>query len=85
MIDTHHLDAEGVDAVQAVGDPRLPSLLEALRAGGFTGWLTLEHTQDGDSPRAAVRSGAALTEAEAADVLARTVSPSRPRSTIGPF
>ncbi|MFI6875722.1 sugar phosphate isomerase/epimerase family protein [Streptomyces sp. NPDC050400] len=47
----------------AVGDPRLPGLLSALRAGGFTGWLTLEHTQDGDSLRAAARSWTALHDA----------------------
>ncbi|MFC8419532.1 sugar phosphate isomerase/epimerase family protein [Streptomyces sp. NPDC057236] len=86
VLDTHHLDAEGVDAVRAVtehagvtgclqlaapsdrgpltvGDPRLPALLTALRAGGFTGWLTLEHIQDGDSTRAAARSWTALTDA----------------------
>jgi sugar phosphate isomerase/epimerase len=86
VLDTHHLDAEGVDAVRAVtehagvtgclqlaapsgrgpltvGDPRLPALLTALRAGGFTGWLTLEHLQDGDSTRAAARSWTALTDA----------------------
>ncbi|MFF3505478.1 sugar phosphate isomerase/epimerase family protein [Streptomyces sp. NPDC003247] len=91
VLDTHHLDAEGVDTVRAVteharvtgclqlaapatrgpltvGDPRLPSLLRALHAGGFTGWLTLEHTQDGDSPKAAARSWTALTDA--ASVLA---------------
>ncbi|MEV7017106.1 sugar phosphate isomerase/epimerase [Streptomyces sp. DH-12] len=89
VLDTHHLDAEGVDAVQAVtehaavtgclqlaapagrgpltiGDPRLPALLTALRAGGFTGWLTLEHTQDGDSTKAAARSWTALTDAATA-------------------
>lgn len=83
VLDTHHLEAEGLDAVTAVaahasrtgclqlasatgrgpletGDPRLPALLGALRAGGFTGWLTLEHTQDGDSASAAARSLAAL-------------------------
>ncbi|MFD7768394.1 sugar phosphate isomerase/epimerase family protein [Streptomyces sp. NPDC059787] len=88
VLDTHHLDAEGIDAVQAVaghtgvtgclqlaaastrgpltvGDPRLPALLTALRAGGFTGWLTLEHTQDGDSTRAAARSWTALADAAA--------------------
>ncbi|WP_320775452.1 sugar phosphate isomerase/epimerase family protein [Streptomyces sp. CRN 30] len=86
VLDTHHLDAEGVDTVRAVtdharvtgclqlaahatrgpltvGDPRLPALFTALRAGGFTGWLTLEHTQDGDSRRAAARSWTALTDA----------------------
>jgi sugar phosphate isomerase/epimerase len=89
VLDTHHLDAEGIDAVRAVtdhtgvtgclqlaaastrgpltvGDPRLPALLTALRAGGFTGWLTLEHTQDGDSPKAAARSWTALTDAATA-------------------
>ncbi|TQE17157.1 sugar phosphate isomerase/epimerase [Streptomyces ipomoeae] len=88
VLDTHHLDAEGVDTMRAVsehapvtgclqlaapgtrgpltvGDPRLPSLLKALHAGGFTGWLTLEHTQGGDSPRAAARSWTALTDAAA--------------------
>ncbi|MFF0534218.1 sugar phosphate isomerase/epimerase family protein [Streptomyces coelicoflavus] len=86
VLDTHHLDAEGVDLVPAVtehaavtgclqlaarsargpltiGDPRLPALFSALREGGFTGWLTLEHTQDGDSPKAAARSWTALTDA----------------------
>ncbi|MFJ8655787.1 sugar phosphate isomerase/epimerase family protein [Streptomyces rochei] len=89
VLDTHHLDAEGVDAVRAVaehaavtgclqlaapttrgpltiGDPRLPALFTALRAGGFTGWLTLEHTQDGDSPKSAARSWTALTDAATA-------------------
>ncbi|MDT0405269.1 MULTISPECIES: sugar phosphate isomerase/epimerase family protein [Streptomyces] len=89
VLDTYHLDAEGVDAVRAVtdharvtgcfqlaapatrgpltvGDPRLPSLFTALRAGGFTGWLTVEHTQDGDSPKAAARSWTALTDAASA-------------------
>ncbi|MEV8293084.1 sugar phosphate isomerase/epimerase [Streptomyces rochei] len=89
MLDTHHLDAEGVDVVRAVtehaavtgclqlaapasrgpltiGDPRLPALFTALREGGFTGWLTLEHTQDGDSPKAAARSWTALTDAATA-------------------
>ncbi|MFK4600054.1 sugar phosphate isomerase/epimerase family protein [Streptomyces pristinaespiralis] len=86
VLDTHHLDAEGVEVVGTVtdhagvtgcvqlaaastrgpltvGDPRLPALLTALRAGGFTGWLTLEHTQDGDSTKAAARSWTALTDA----------------------
>ncbi|MFF9045123.1 sugar phosphate isomerase/epimerase family protein [Streptomyces parvulus] len=89
VLDTHHLDAEGVDVVRAVtehaavtgclqlaapatrrpltiGDPRLPALFAALREGGFTGWLTLEHTQDGDSPKAAARSWTALTDAATA-------------------
>ncbi|MGW0931507.1 sugar phosphate isomerase/epimerase family protein [Streptomyces sp. NPDC002644] len=89
VLDTHHLEAEGVDAVQAVidhtgatgciqlaaaatrgpltvGDPRLPVLLTALRGGGFTGWLTLEHSQDGDSTKAAARSRTALTDAASA-------------------
>ncbi|WP_259471867.1 sugar phosphate isomerase/epimerase [Streptomyces shenzhenensis] len=89
VLDSHHLEAERVDTVQAVtehahvtgclqlaatvtrgplpvGDPRLPPLLKALRQGGFTGWLTLEHTQDGDSVRAAARSWTALTDAAAA-------------------
>ncbi|MFJ8148208.1 sugar phosphate isomerase/epimerase family protein [Streptomyces sp. NPDC096048] len=89
VLDTHHLDVEGVDVVQAVtehagvtgclqlaapatrgpltiGDPRLPALFTALRAGGFTGWLTLEHTQDGDSPKAAARSWTALNDAATA-------------------
>ncbi|MFG3215966.1 sugar phosphate isomerase/epimerase family protein [Streptomyces tendae] len=88
VLDTHHLDAEGVDLVRAVtehaavtgclqlaapsvrgplttGDPRLPVLFSALREGGFTGWLTLEHTQDADSPKAAARSWTALTDAAA--------------------
>ncbi|MEV5645637.1 sugar phosphate isomerase/epimerase family protein [Streptomyces flaveolus] len=88
VLDTHHLDAEGVEAVRAVtehaavtgclqlaapvtrgpltiGDPRLPALFTALREGGFTGWLTLEHVQDGDSARAAARSWTALTDAAA--------------------
>ncbi|GGY98094.1 sugar phosphate isomerase/epimerase family protein [Streptomyces poonensis] len=86
--DTHHLEAEGIDAVRAVtdharvtgclqlaasgtrgpleaGDPRLPALLQALHQGGFTGWLTLEHTQDDDSREAAARSRTALTRAAA--------------------
>lgn len=106
VLDTHHLDAEGIDVTQAVaqharvtgclqlaapatrgplalGDPRLPSLLQALHAGGFTGWLTLEHTQDGDSPKAAARSWTALTDAAA--VLARPDSPISPMSTTSPF
>ncbi|CAL9278271.1 hypothetical protein SUDANB5_06802 [Streptomyces sp. SudanB5_2050] len=89
VLDTHHLDAEGVDVVRAVtdhaavtgclqlaaaptrgpltvGDPRLPELLTALHAGGFTGWLALEHTQDGDSNKAAARSWTALTDAASA-------------------
>ncbi|MDT0398979.1 MULTISPECIES: sugar phosphate isomerase/epimerase family protein [Streptomyces] len=89
VLDTHHLDAEGVDVVRAVtehasvtgclqlaasagrgplpvGDPRLPVLFTALREGGFTGWLTLEHTQDGDSTKAAARSWTALDAAAAA-------------------
>ncbi|MEV7211295.1 MULTISPECIES: sugar phosphate isomerase/epimerase family protein [unclassified Streptomyces] len=89
VLDTHHLDAEGVDAVRAVtdlaavtgclqlanastrgpltvGDPRLPELLTALRTGGFTGWLTLEHSQDGDSTKAAARSWTALSDAASA-------------------
>ncbi|MEW2555995.1 sugar phosphate isomerase/epimerase [Streptomyces zhihengii] len=89
VLDTHHLEAEGVETVRAVtdhadvleclqlaatatrgplttGDPRLPALLTALRAGGFTGRLTLEHTQDGDSTRAAARSWTALDEAASA-------------------
>ncbi|MFL9657169.1 sugar phosphate isomerase/epimerase family protein [Streptomyces sp. PB17] len=49
-----------------IGDPRLPALFTALREGGFTGWLTLEHTQDGDSPKAAARSWTALTDAAVA-------------------
>ncbi|MFD6290141.1 sugar phosphate isomerase/epimerase family protein [Streptomyces sp. NPDC060205] len=88
VLDTHHLDAEGIDASVAltehapvtgcvqlaapgtrgpltVGDPRLPSLLQALHRGGFTGWLTLEHTQNGDSHQAAARSWAALDDAAA--------------------
>ncbi|CAL9668118.1 sugar phosphate isomerase/epimerase family protein [Streptomyces sp. enrichment culture] len=89
VLDTHHLDAEGVDAVRAVtdlaavtgclqlanastrgpltvGDPRLPELLTALRTGGFTGRLTLEHCQDGDSTKAAARSRTALADAASA-------------------
>ncbi|CAL9328217.1 hypothetical protein SUDANB108_00016 [Streptomyces sp. enrichment culture] len=88
VLDTHHLDAEGVDAVEAVtdharvtgclqlaaastrgpltvGDPRLPALFTTLRTGGFTGWLTLEHFQNGDSTKAAARSWTALAEAAA--------------------
>ncbi|MFD3610818.1 sugar phosphate isomerase/epimerase family protein [Streptomyces atroolivaceus] len=88
VLDTHHLETEGVDVVQAVtnharvtgclqlatpstrgpltlGDPRLPALFTALRTGGFTGWLTLEHTQDGDSRKAAARSWTAVTDAAA--------------------
>ncbi|MFJ8539465.1 sugar phosphate isomerase/epimerase family protein [Streptomyces sp. NPDC093591] len=86
VLDTHHLEAEGLDAATAVaahakatgclqlasaagrgpltvGDHRLPTLLHALRDGDFTGWLTLEHTQDGDSLRAAARSWTALHHA----------------------
>ncbi|EDY63057.1 conserved hypothetical protein [Streptomyces pristinaespiralis ATCC 25486] len=86
VLDTHHLDAEGVEVVGTVtdhagvtgcvqlaaastrgpltvGDPRLPALFTALRDGGFAGWLTLEHTQDGDSTKAAARSWTALTDA----------------------
>lgn len=89
VLDTHHLETEGVDAVRAVadhalltgctqfaapgtrspltvGDHRLPALLEALRQGGFTGWLTPEHTQGGDSFKAAARSRAALADAAGA-------------------
>ncbi|MEW2078820.1 sugar phosphate isomerase/epimerase family protein [Streptomyces sp. NPDC013433] len=89
VLDTHHLDAEGVDTVRAVrdhahvtgclqlaapatrgplavGDHRLTALFTALRAGGFTGWLTLEHLQDGGSPKAAARSWTALTDAASA-------------------
>ncbi|WP_413098868.1 sugar phosphate isomerase/epimerase family protein [Streptomyces sp. Inha503] len=88
VLDTHHLEAEGIDPVRAatdhtrmtgclqlaapgargplaVGDPRLPALLRALEQGGFTGWLTLEHTQGGDSRKAAARSWTALTDAAA--------------------
>ncbi|MGV9503801.1 sugar phosphate isomerase/epimerase family protein [Streptomyces sp. XY006] len=88
VLDTHHLDAEGVETVGAVtdharvtgclqlaadstrgpltvGDPRLPALLTTLRTGGFTGWLTLEHSQDGDSTKAAARSWTALADAAA--------------------
>ncbi|MEU6456686.1 sugar phosphate isomerase/epimerase family protein [Streptomyces sp. NPDC047065] len=50
----------------AVGDPPLTALLTTLRASGFAGWLTLEHTQDGDSGRAAARSWTALTAAASA-------------------
>ncbi|WP_225634611.1 sugar phosphate isomerase/epimerase family protein [Streptomyces solaniscabiei] len=87
-LDTHHLEAEGQDAVAAVtahvevagclqlassarrgpldaGDLRLPGLLRALDAGSFTGWLTMEHSQEGDSVRAACRSRAAMHEAAA--------------------
>ncbi|MFJ9558440.1 sugar phosphate isomerase/epimerase family protein [Streptomyces fuscichromogenes] len=86
VLDTHHLEVEGLEPVRevaeyvsvtgclqlagsatrgplAVGDYRLPPLLGALREGGFTGWLTLEHTQDGDSTKAAARSWTALTDA----------------------
>ncbi|MFJ5830597.1 sugar phosphate isomerase/epimerase family protein [Streptomyces sp. NPDC093089] len=48
-----------------VGDHRLVPLLQTLAASGFTGWLTLEHTQDGDSRKAAARSWTALTDAAA--------------------
>ncbi|MEU6762353.1 sugar phosphate isomerase/epimerase family protein [Streptomyces sp. NPDC046853] len=86
VLDTHHLEREGLDALSAVrdhvtdtsclqlaapagrgplsvGDHRLPVLLRALRDGGFTGWLTLEHTQDDTSPLAAGRSWTALHDA----------------------
>ncbi|MGO4756682.1 sugar phosphate isomerase/epimerase, partial [Streptomyces sp. 2MCAF27] len=90
VLDTHHLEAEGVDAVRAVadhapltgcvqfaapgsargpltvGDHRLPALLQALRKGGFAGWLTPEHAQGGDSFKAAARSRAALADAAGA-------------------
>lgn len=89
VLDTHHLEAEGIDPVRAVtehahvtgclqlasgagrgplslGDHRLPALLRALHDGGFNGWLTLEHTQDGGSLGAAARSWTALTDAAAA-------------------
>ncbi|MFD8377230.1 sugar phosphate isomerase/epimerase family protein [Streptomyces sp. NPDC059679] len=89
VLDTHHLEAEGVDAVRAVadhalltgcaqfaapgtrgpltvGDHRLSALLRALRQGGFAGWLTPEHTQGGDSFKAAARSRAALADAAGA-------------------
>ncbi|WSQ15151.1 sugar phosphate isomerase/epimerase [Streptomyces sp. NBC_01231] len=49
----------------SVGDHRLPPLLRALQQGGFAGWLTLEHTQDGDSHKAAARSWTALDDAAA--------------------
>ncbi|MFJ8109171.1 sugar phosphate isomerase/epimerase family protein [Streptomyces sp. NPDC096132] len=88
VLDTFHLEAEGLDVLEAVrahapvtgcvqlaaptgrgplgvGDHRLPGLLRGLRQAGFTGWLTLEHTQDGDSPRAAARSWTALDDAAA--------------------
>ncbi|MFF9345370.1 sugar phosphate isomerase/epimerase family protein [Streptomyces sp. NPDC014773] len=48
-----------------VGDHRLVPLLKALASSGFTGRLTLEHTQDGDSRKAAARSWTALTDAAA--------------------
>lgn len=83
VLDTFHLEAEGIDPFEAarahaphtgcvqlaaatdrgplsVGDHRLPALLQALHQHGFTGWLTLEHTQDGDSRKAAARSWTAL-------------------------
>ncbi|MGA5418079.1 sugar phosphate isomerase/epimerase family protein [Streptomyces pseudogriseolus] len=86
VLDTHHLEAEGVDVIRAVtrhagntgclqlaapvtrgpltiGDPRLPALFTAMRQDGFTGWLTLEHTQEGNSFKAAARSWTALTGA----------------------
>ncbi|WP_416979747.1 sugar phosphate isomerase/epimerase family protein [Streptomyces sp. T028] len=44
----------------STGDHRLPGLLSGLRQAGFTGWLTLEHTQEGDSRKAAARSWTAL-------------------------
>ncbi|WAE75805.1 isocitrate/isopropylmalate family dehydrogenase [Streptomonospora nanhaiensis] len=86
VLDTHHLEHEGLDPIAVVGehagsagclqlaaaaargplevgDPRLPRLLQALDGSGFTGWLTLEHTQDGGSEQAATRSLAALSDA----------------------
>ncbi|MFD9327721.1 sugar phosphate isomerase/epimerase family protein [Streptomyces sp. NPDC060065] len=86
VLDTHHLEGEGIDILDAVrahapitgcfqlaaltgrgplsvGDPRLPGMLQTLHEGGFTGWLTLEHTQEGDSLRAAARSWTALHDA----------------------
>jgi len=86
VLDTHHLEREGIDPMAAVrdhvadtacvqladahgrgpltvGDHRLPPLLRALRDGGFTGWLTLEHTQGDDSAQAAARSWTALHDA----------------------
>lgn len=88
VLDTHHLESEGIDPVRVVadlagatgclqlaapatrgpltaGDPRLPGLLRGLRQGGFAGWLTVEHTQDGDSSKAAARSWTALTASAA--------------------
>lgn len=88
VLDTYHLDAEGLDPVSAVtehtpatgavqlasadrrgpltvGEPRLPALLGALRDTGYTGALTLEHTQNGDSARSAARSWTALRNAAA--------------------
>ncbi|MGW6056787.1 sugar phosphate isomerase/epimerase family protein [Streptomyces sp. NPDC055189] len=87
-LDTHHLQAEGLDPVIAVaryvsvtgcvqlasdtgrgpliaGDTRLPPLLRTLRESAFTGWLTCEHVQEGDSSRAAARSLTALQGAAA--------------------
>ncbi|MFE7711334.1 sugar phosphate isomerase/epimerase family protein [Streptomyces sp. NPDC057486] len=89
VLDTHHLEAEGLDSATAVaahakataclqlasatgrgpltvGDHRLPALLRALHDGDFTGWLTLEHAQEGDSVRAAGRSWTAVHDAAAA-------------------
>lgn len=86
VLDTHHLEEEGIDPLAAVaeharasgclqlasvagrgplesGDPRLPTLFRALREGGFAGWLSMEHTQDGDSAHAAARSWAAVHDA----------------------
>ncbi|MEV0523944.1 TIM barrel protein [Streptomyces sp. NPDC050439] len=88
VLDTHHLEQEGLDAATAVGahiketgcvqladatargplavgDHRLPALFHALRDGAFTGWLCLEHTQDGNSVLAAARSWAAVHDAAA--------------------
>ncbi|MFJ5840440.1 sugar phosphate isomerase/epimerase family protein [Streptomyces shenzhenensis] len=86
VLDTHHLEADGIDFLAVVrehaavagclqlaaattrgplqvGDHRLPALLTALREGGFTGWLTAEHTQGGNSAKAAARSWTALAYA----------------------
>ncbi|MFB6672113.1 sugar phosphate isomerase/epimerase family protein [Streptomyces sp. NPDC056390] len=66
LTDCLQLAASGDRGPLAIGDHRLPPLLRALRDGGFTGWLTLEHAQGGDSAQAAARSWTALDDAAAA-------------------